>query len=329
MLQLLKYNSPFTVLTLLIVALLFKLQVLIHPQLLQNIPGDFLYNEAVIMLGYVFGGNAFAFTLIAVLMLFAQAIYINRIAAKHKLFYRPTYIPAYVFLFITSLNPVFSYFSECLLINWFVIWGVDVMLSFTQTANPRKFLFNAGFLLGIAALFQFPAIIFFLLLIIFMATLRPFNLGEWVVAILGYGTPFYFCAGLLYLFNQTELIRHWPVALFSFHADWHHHIYIYGLLGGLSILLLFAIVAMQAQLPKSGIYVRRSWVAIIFYLVISIIVVLFLPDYIQAAWLIALPVLSLLISHALNMEKNKRFSNFIFYFSLIFVLFCQIAINYK
>jgi len=42
-------------------------------------------------------------------------------------------------------------------------------------------------------------------------------------------------------------------------------------------------------------------------------------------WVLIIPALTLIISHALYMEKNKRFSNFAFYFSLLLLVFCQLA----
>jgi hypothetical protein len=40
-----------------------------------------------------------------------------------------------------------------------------------------------------------------------------------------------------------------------------------------------------------------------------------------------MPALSIIISHGLLLEKNKRFSNFIFYFSLSLLVFCLFRAN--
>jgi hypothetical protein len=82
---------------------------------------------------------------------------------------------------------------------------------------------------------------------------------------------------------------------------------------------------MQQNVALSNIYVRRDWTAISFYLIISLLVGLMTDNAIKSAWLIAMPALSIIISHALLLEKNKRFSNFIFYFSLLFLVFCLMA----
>jgi hypothetical protein len=79
---------------------------------------------------------------------------------------------------------------------------------------------------------------------------------------------------------------------------------------------------MQENVALSNIYVRRDWTAISFYLIISLLVAIITDVAIKSTWLIAMPGLSIIISHGLLLEKNKRFSNFIFYFSLLLLLFC-------
>ena len=79
---------------------------------------------------------------------------------------------------------------------------------------------------------------------------------------------------------------------------------------------------MQQNVPMSNIYIRRDWIAISFYLIISVFVAILTDVEVKSAWLITMPALSIIIAHALLLEKNKRFSNFIFYFSLFFLFFC-------
>ena len=82
---------------------------------------------------------------------------------------------------------------------------------------------------------------------------------------------------------------------------------------------------MQQNVAMSNIYIRRDWIALSFYLIISIMVAFATDKEVASAWLIVIPALSIIITHALALEKNKRFSNFIFYFSLVFLVFCLLA----
>ncbi len=322
MLSLFRNNSPFTVIILFIFALLVKFQVLLHPVMPTPVEGHFMFNYILRALYFLFRHGAFAYTMLAIVIIFIQALYLKSIATRHKLFPRYTYIPAFVFLLLTSIYPPFNFFNETLLINWLLLGAVDIMFDFTQTSQPRKLIFNASFLLSMAAMFQFTMFAYFFLLLVGMVMFRSFNLGEWSVAMMGYATPPYFLACILFLADSFYLYAKWPHIGISLSSDVISPFYIIVVITGILILLGSGIYAMQQNVAMSNIYVRRDWTAISFYLIISVVVAIFTDIGVKTAWLIAIPALSIVITHALLLEKNKRFSNFIFYFSLVFLLFC-------
>ncbi len=325
MLQLFRNNSPFTVIILFIFTLLVKFQVLLHPVAPLPVEGHFLYNYILGGLNLILRSEGFAYTMLAIIIIFIQALYLKGIATRHKLFQRSTYIPAFVFLLVTSIYTPFNYFGETLLVNWFLLGAMDIMFDFTQTTQPRKLIFNASFFLSMAALFQFTMLAYFFLLLVGMVMFRSFNLGEWSVALMGYFTPPYFLACILFLLDRSSLYAQWPHIGFSLSSNVVSPFYLILTIAGLLVLLASGIYAMQQNVAMSNIYVRRDWIAFSFYLIISVFVAI-LTDYeVKSAWLIAIPALSIIISHALLLEKNKRFSNFIFYFSLVFLTFCLMA----
>lgn len=325
MLQLFRNNSPFTVIVLFIFALVVKFEALLHPVLPTPVNNHFLFNVILQGMSFVFRQGAFAYTLLSVVILFIQSIYLKGIASKHKLFPRATYVPSFVFLCLTSIYLPFNTFSETLIINFLLLGAVDTMFGFTQTTQPRKLIYNAAFLLSMAALFQFTILAFFLLLLVGMVLFRPFNLGEWSVAMMGYFTPFYFLACLLFLTDKFGVYSLWPHIGFSLSSHVVSIFYMIVTLAGMFILLASGVYAMQQNVAMSNIYVRRDWIALSFYLFVSVLVAILTDVEIRTAWLITIPALSIIISHALLLEKNKRFSNFIFYFSLFFLVFCLMA----
>jgi hypothetical protein len=191
--------------------------------------------------------------------------------------------------------------------------------------QPRKHIFNAGFLLCLAALLQFSAVIYFLFLLACLIILRPFNISEWVVALMGYFTPVYFFACILFLAGSMSIIYNIPHLGISLprQADWRTVILICGFI----ILFFSGVYAVQSQVVKMSVYVRRNWFAIVIYMFISLAVAIFTESIIPRAWLVVMPALALVISNAFLLEKSKWFSNFAFYFSLIFVIYCQWALK--
>jgi hypothetical protein len=302
------------------------LPALLHPQVPQQVPGHYLYNYILSLMTAVMGRNGFWYTMFAVIQLFLQSLYLRNIVTRHKLFARTSYVTSYVFLLLTSIYPQFSSFGETLIINWLLAGAMDVMFSFTQTTQPRKLIYNAGFLLSLAAMFQFTALTFFLLLLVGMLLFRPFNMGEWSVAMVGYITPLYFLLSLLFLADKMYLFWLWPRGGFSLTTHIASPGYLIGTLSGLLLLTGTGVYAMRQNVPLTNIYVRRDWIAVTYYLILSGFVAIFTDGAIITGWTVVMPALSIIISHALLLEKSKRFSNFIFYFSLAFLLYC-IGVN--
>jgi hypothetical protein len=326
-LRLFRNYSPFTVLILIIAAFLAKLQPLLHPVAPRALPDHLVFDWILRALNYVFFGNAFAYTLFSVVILISQALFLNYITVRHKMFSRNSYLPAFTYLLLTSLNPSFNYFSEPLLINGLTLIAVNIMLSFSQTSQPRKQIFNAGFAICLPVLLQFPAVGFVLLFLLALVFLRSFNPGEWVVGLMGYLTPIYFFAGILFLVDRFDALPRVFRIGFSVPRHLTHPVYLIGTILGLGILAIIGSVSIQQQISRMTIYIRRAWGLAYTYLAISLGVAFITVSAVAAEWLIMMPALSLIISQSFCFEKSKRFSSFTFYFSLLLLIFCQLALN--
>lgn len=326
MLHLVRDKSPYTVIILLIFTLLVKLQALTHPALPTAADGHIFYSAVISCFSSVLGDSAFAYTMLSVIMLFGQAIYLNAVVVKHKLYNKTAYIPSFIFIVLSSLHPSLSHFSLPLLLNWALIGALDILLGMHHTQQPRKDIFNAGFILCIMGLLHFPAVLYLLVLFLTLLLLRSFNPAEWVVGILGYLTPIYFFGGILFLFDKLGSFRYWPEMAIYFPKGLQVSIYAITLLAGVSILLIAGLFAMQAYMARLGVFMRRSWVVVFAMFVISLAICIFTDENILNIWLLAIPASSLVISHPLYLEKSKWFSNFAFYFSLLVLIVCQWAL---
>lgn len=325
MLQIFKNNNPFTVIILFIYALAINWQVLFNPVHPTVPEGDFLFHIIVGFLNVLLFNSAFAFTLLTVFMLVLQGLYLNAVTNSHKLYIRPGYLVAFTYVTLSSLYPLFGYFSQPLLVNWCIIMLIDVILRLSHAQKATKLIYNAGFVMGMAMLVMFPAIAYLLLLIIAIAMLRRFNPSEMVVAILGYATPVYFAACLLFLFDKLFWLPRWVHLGFNLPGTLPQPVYTIGMLVGIIVLFILGTYMLQKQLTRISIFIRRGWTVIAIGLFLSVVTALFTLKTITSAWLITIPVLSLVIANAYYSEKNKAFSNFAFYFTLLVVIFCKIA----
>lgn len=289
-----------------------------HPQ------GHTLYELIYWLLNTVLNDSALGFTMVAVINIFFQAMYINRIAFKYKLFSKQAHFISFIYIALTSLSKEFNYFSVVLVLNWTLIASFDILLGFHQTSHPRKYIFNAGLLLSIAALIHFPAIVYVILLFLALSMLRSFNAGEWVVGIMGYLTGFYFFTAFLFLFDQLPAFMGWPSMGISL-QDIGKPLYMTITITGVLVLTICGVVVLQQQIGRIGIFMRRNWVLILSCLGLSTIVALSTPIHMRNEWLAIVPALSLIIAHPFYLEKNKVFSNFVFYFLIVLVILCQVT----
>lgn len=325
MLQIVRNNNPLTVLILLIYALAVNWQVLFHPQMPVVPEGDFLFHIITGFLGVILFQSAFGFTLLAVIMLAVQGIYLNAVANKYKLFNKPTYVTAFVYISLSSLSPAFGYFSQPLLINWVLIMTIDTILQLAQSQKPRKIIYNTGFAIGVAGLLMFPAVGYILVLLAALSILRNLNPGEWMVALLGWFTPIYFAAGLLYLFDVLHWLPGWVDIGLNLPRAVPRLVYLVGTITGITVLFILGTYALQRQMNRVSIFVRRGWTALAICLFLSCVAALFTDPAVHMVWLMLMPPLSLVIANAYFAEKSKAFSNFAFYFMLLLVVFCKLS----
>ena len=67
------------------------------------------------------------------------------------------------------------------------------MLSIYKSDHSLPVTFDIGFLIAVACLFYFPSIVFLLVFYASLVILRPFVWREWVISLLGFLLPFFFC----------------------------------------------------------------------------------------------------------------------------------------
>lgn len=327
MLHLFRNNSPYTVILLFLFALLIKLPALLHPVAPVALPHHATYGLVLRMCDSVLQGNAFGYTFLALAILFGEAIYLNTIVVRHRLFNKATYLPAFLYLALSSVSTQFSFFSPFLLVNACVLGALDISLHFAHTLQPRKQMFNAGFLLSLASLLHFPAVAYFPFFIFAMLMLRPFNIGEWVVAMLGYLTPYYFFAGILFLADRFPLLQRWPELSLTLPARSSFPAAMVAAITGAGLLLAAGLLALHGQMSKATIYVRRSWSVVVALLITSLIAAVLSQHYRQSCWLLLVPGFALVASATLHLEKRKRLSNFAFLLILAFTIYCQFALH--
>ncbi len=288
-------NNPINTFMLFVYGLLLKLEWFIHPQIpvIQKADG-FLYNQILGALKPALDKYPTTYTVITFLLLYTQAISFNQLLNNRRLIQKPNYLAGMSYLLITSFFTEWNVLSAPLVINTLLIWIWAKMSSMYNNPHVKSTLYNIGMAVGVATFFYFPAIAFALLIIFALILIRPPRVAEWIIALLGIATPWYFLFAWLFLNNQ----------LYSFQVSGIHLSYPVFVKNnvqftGIALIALTAIAGgwyVQSNIRRQIVQVRKSWGLTVLYLVVSLFIPFINTTHNLQYWILAAVPLSAFIA---------------------------------
>jgi hypothetical protein len=280
-----KQKNPGNAFILLIYALVLKFPFFLHPEKHMTNEGDnYIFNIIIKFIESFAGGSPLVYSVLAFLLLFAQATLLNRIGNSLKLLPKSNFLIGMSYILITSLVHEWNLFSAPLLINSLLIWIWYRLTNIYNHNNPKTAIFNVSMMVGILPLIYSPAIVFLLLLMFALIVTRPFRITEWLVALLGFTTPYYFLFVVLFLSSEWNWNK--VIPNISFHLPrLPSSLWITG--GIIFMVVPFLIGAWYAQsnLGKMLIQMRKSWSLLLMLLIVSVLIILVNPGTNYLHWL--------------------------------------------
>jgi len=274
MIGIFRQKNPANALILLFYALLLKFPLFTHPVVPVLHPEDnYLYRVILRGLDSAIHNVPILYSLLTFLLLYFQAILLNRISNHHKVLPKPNFLPGMSYILITSLLPDFGHFSAPLLINMVMVWVWYRMMELYNSHRPGTAIFTIGVWTGIVSLLYIPAVAFLLLMLTALLTMRPFRIREWFVGLLGFTFPYYFLFLLLYLtgsWKWADIVPSVKFAVPAFPAT------IWLTLGIVWLVLPFIVGGyfVQKNLSKFLIQIRKSWSLLLLFLMVAIVIIL-------------------------------------------------------
>jgi hypothetical protein len=294
-------NNPFVVILLVFYGLLLRFGSFVVPTgALRSEADGWLYG----LLFQWAGTPSLWPSILAALLTLAQALTLNAIADRERLMGRSNHLPGMAHLILCSLFPEWWGLSSAMVANTLLIpvWGILNGLF----NNPRqgRLLFNAGLLIGVAALFHKPALWLILLVFAALFTMGVKRTADWLVALFGLAIPFYFLLSWLYLDGRWAEARDLlpRPGLFLPEAGANSYLHFAGM-AYMAVLLLYGIWQIQIQIARMLIRSRKVWNILAFYLFLSFAIpYLLAPGDIPSRLLIA-PALA--VFHASGYLQTK------------------------
>jgi hypothetical protein len=197
-----------------------------------------------------------------------QALRFNFILNEMRLFHRQAFTTAMSYVILTALFSQWTHITPALLCNSLIIWLFHKMTQLQGAGSPKTVIYNIGFIAGAAVLLYHPSATLVLVSFIALGVLRPFQITEWFVMLMGVLTPFYFLLALLFLqnnFNSIWLyIPEWGMP-FRLPPDLKPALVTLVLLG---VVLLAGIYMWRAHSNRMLIHVRKEWTVLLFMLLL-------------------------------------------------------------
>src|SRR5450432_1889384 len=322
-----KQKNPGNAFVLLLYALALKFPFFLHPEKQMVNEGDnYIFNIIIKFINSITGGNALVYSILAFILLFTQATLLNRIGNSVKLLPRPNYLIGMSYILVTSLVHEWNLFSAPLLVNSMLIWIWYRLTNIYNHSNPKTAIFNISMLVGILPLIYSLAVVFLLLLMFALIVTRPFRITEWMVALLGFTTPYYFLFVLLFLTNQWNW--HKVIPAISFHLPklpsslW--------VTGGIVFMVVpFLIGAWYAQtnLGKMLIQMRKSWSLLLMLLVVSVLIIMLNPSNNYLHWLPVVVPLAAFHAAAYYYLPGKWFPSLLHWVIFAFVIMLNYTVH--
>jgi hypothetical protein len=129
-------------------------------------------------------------TVLAAVLCFIQALMVNYIVNENKILAKKNYIAGLLYIIVVSFFKEGLLLSPALISLTFVIICTQKIFGLIRKEKAQGDVFDVGFLIAIAALFYFPAVLFILFAYVGLATVRPFTYKEWIIVLVGFLSPF-------------------------------------------------------------------------------------------------------------------------------------------
>lgn len=137
--------------------------------------------------------------IVAALLIFLQAVAINRLCVKNRIGSQITLLSGLCYILLTSFMPAFLPLSPSLLANTFLLWALLELYEVYKKPFTSVNLFNMGFAIGCAALLVPSVHIYLFFGLIGTMILKSFSIAQILQSTIGFVGSIYIFYSLIYL----------------------------------------------------------------------------------------------------------------------------------
>ncbi|MBI9038659.1 MAG: hypothetical protein JEY97_11045 [Bacteroidales bacterium] len=253
-----------------------------------------------------FNFNKVHLIVLAFLLTYFNALFLNYIVIEFGLLPRNTLLSAFAFILLISYSPSSTNFYPALPAISFLLLSLINFFKTYSLKEPYYLIFNASFFIGIASLFYLPLIFFIIWLWFSLIVNRIYLWREWSITIIGAIVPYLFLA--VYYFWNDEIFNT-SIVYYSFFTEikpllfsnniFDYIIWIYAI-----ILIIFSVGRLFSAFKERNIQFRKNSMILIFFFLISLIPLLYSGKNFIANNSFTIIPLSVFLSYYFSVLKN-------------------------
>lgn len=258
------------------------------------------------------------------------AFVLNFIMHQHQILIKKSWLPALLFLVLSSSTKGFLWLNPQLIAGIFILLSLYFLLETYRMDNAIILIFNAGFFIGMATLFYFPSIVFILFSIIAIILLRPFTFRDWLIMLLGSTImPIYVC---VYYFWHNQLYIKWqelvviPIINRAFFINIQQEFYC--IVAVMAFLFLVSAFKFLTGADSSALKTKMGISVMIWFLVFAILGLLVAQNLSVAGTIFAFFPISIFCGNYFLQARRAWLSESIF-LTLLLSIGCTYAIHLK
>lgn len=314
-----KTNQPFLYGLLLILAIIFWVD-------------SFIYHDQVVIVAdqmaplfvpfyELLAGYKFWSVFLSFIFMLVQAFMLNSVLTDKNLVDRNSFLPALVFITLMSSDFKLVGIQPFWFSGFFLIIAINKMFDEFDVGDVPIQVFNVGFLISVASLFYYPALVFYALLLISLSIYYQFNIKTFIASLVGLKLPYMFVATWFFWTDQLPLkITEWV----SFYGSVFNNEYSFTAFQWItfSVLGLLALVALTMiygiGLRDKPVRIRKRNRVVLFFFLLSVLITIFYFNfYYVNRGIIYLPFAAVL---SVFFQENRRTFWNEFFFSAILIL---------
>ncbi len=323
MLKYFRNPSPFSIVILILLAIGVRFGVILRSNIPHELQGTEVWRWLLNFCKFIFGNSPILFSFLALFNVILQAILLNQIADKNRLFHHSSLLPAVCYILICSFIPELSYFNAPLVANWFLIVAFGIILNLSNKQDVQKQLFNAGFFISIAALIYMPYSVFVIAVFLSISMLRSFKLSEWLAGILGLVTPIYFIAAYLFLTDNTAVFSQLFQVKISYPAVVKNLSAVGIAAAMIGLWTIVSIFYLNLFVKKMLQQIKNLWGSVLIFTLFAIIATVLSYTKHISGWIGLFPFLALILANPFFEQKKKWVANLLFYTLIASVVLVQ------